>query len=196
MSEVAAIVLAAGLGTRFGGAKLLAEFRGKPLVRHAVEAALASRAAPVIVVVGHEAGRVRAALQGLPLAFVDNPGFAEGLSTSLQAGFAALPAEAGGAVILLADMPRVSAGLIDAICSAWLEGRPDAVVPSFRGRRGNPVLLSRGLAPEIARLRGDTGASPLLKGRPGVRDLAVDDEAVLLDADTPEALSHLDPFTS
>lgn len=192
-SDVAAIVLAAGRGTRFGATpKLLATLDGKPLVRHAAEAALASGVAPVLVVVGHHAEDIGAALIDLPVRIVPNPAYAEGLSTSLKAGFAALPAEAEAALILLADMPQVRASLLRNLVVAWREaGRPAALVPRIGGLRGNPVVLSRALAPEVAGLDGDAGAGPLLRGRTDVVEHDVDDPAIGWDVDTPDALERL-----
>src|SRR5262245_23970931 len=112
--KIAGLVLAAGRSTRMGGPnKLLEEINGKPLVRIAAEHALASRAKPVIVVTGHQKERVEQALAGLPVKFVHNPDFADGLSTSLKAGIAAVPADSDGALVALGDMPQVSAALID-----------------------------------------------------------------------------------
>lgn len=190
---IAAIVLAAGLGSRFGETpKVLATFAGRPLVRRVAEQALASRADPVIVVLGRAADAVRGALAGLPLGFVENPDYAQGLSTSLKAGFAALPEGAAGVLVCLGDMPLLGADILDALIAAS-EETPDAaaIVPVRAGRRGNPVLLARRLAPEIARLAGDHGAGPLLKGRGDVRELAWGDDRVLVDVDTPEALAAL-----
>ena len=108
--RIAAIVLAAGRSTRMGGPnKLLAEIGGRPLVRIAAEAALASRARPVIVVTGHQREQVEEALAGLPVRLVHNPDFADGLGTSLKAGIAAVPADADGAIVCLGDMPQVDA---------------------------------------------------------------------------------------
>src|SRR5262249_494103 len=99
--RIAAVVLAAGRSTRMGGPnKLLAEIAHRPLVRIVVEEALASRAKPVIVVVGHQRAEVEKALAGLPVHLVHNPDFAQGLGTSLKAGIAAVPAEADGALRL------------------------------------------------------------------------------------------------
>lgn len=192
MSGVAALILAAGRGTRFGEEpKMLAMLEGRPLLRHVAEAALASAARPVLVVTGHRADEVAQALDGLDLVVVRNPDYADGLSTSLKAGFAALPPDAEAAIVMLGDMPRVPASLLDALAQAWREaGRPAALVPTQAGRRGNPVLLSRALAPEIARLEGDTGAGPLLRGRADVREWPVAEEAVAQDIDTPEALDQ------
>jgi molybdenum cofactor cytidylyltransferase len=190
--RVAALLLAAGRGTRFGPApKLLAEIDGEPLVRRAARAALASRAGPLLVVLGHAEEGVRSALEGLAFEAVPNPDYALGLSTSLRAGFRALPAEAEAAVVLLGDMPGVGAGLIDRLVAAYAAARPAAVVPVMGGRRANPVLLDRRLAEGIAGLAGDRGAAPLLAAREDVLELAVDDPGALLDVDTPDALAGL-----
>jgi molybdenum cofactor cytidylyltransferase len=190
--RVAAVVLAAGRGTRFGEApKLLASLQGKPLVRHVAEAALASTARPVIAVTGHRAAEVEAALADLPLAIVRNPDFADGLSTSLRRGFAALPADAEAAIVLLGDMPLVDGPLIDRLIGRWRDLRPAALVPVSGGRRGNPVVLSTALAPEVADLSGDSGAGPLLRGRSDVIEEPVDTPGVLHDIDTPDALAAL-----
>ena len=190
---VAAIVLAAGRGTRFGPApKLLASLDGKPLVRHAVEAACHAAVSPVLVVTGHRASEIEAAVVDLPIRVVPNSAYADGLSTSLQAGFAALPGGCQAAIVLLGDMPRVDAALVDRLIAAWEEaGRPAAVVPTHAGRRGNPVLLSRILAPGIAHLTGDTGAGPLLRGRADVLEFPTESGAVTLDIDTAPALERL-----
>ncbi|MBV9077281.1 MAG: nucleotidyltransferase family protein [Methylobacteriaceae bacterium] len=195
---IAAIVLAAGRGTRFAaGPKMLAEFDGRPLVRHVAETALASRARPVLAVLGHEADAVLAALAGLDLILVENPDYRAGLSTSLRAGFAALPPGAEGALVCLGDMPRISARLLDALGAAWLAaGRPTALVPTCGGRRGNPVLLARALAPAIATLDGDTGAGPLLRGRSDVVEHETGDSAILADIDTADALARLQASTT
>jgi molybdenum cofactor cytidylyltransferase len=189
--KVGALVLAAGRGTRMGGPnKLLAEVSGKPLVRHAVEAALDSSARPVVVVAGHERERVEAALAGADVKLVHNPDFVEGLSTSLKAGLAALPQDVDGALVLLGDMPRVTSGLIDRLIDAFDPAAGGlAVVPVREGHRGNPVLFSRVFFPELQTVTGDVGARGLL-GSHGERvvEVPVDDDAAFLDVDTPEAL--------
>lgn len=194
VAPIAGIVLAAGRSTRMGaGNKLLQEVRGKPLVRHAVEAQIASRAAPVIVVIGHQQDEVRAALAGLDVTFVHNPDFADGLAGSLKAGLATLPNEVPGVVVSLGDMPNVTAGVIDRLAQAFAD-RPDAlaVAPTLLGQRGNPVLLARKLFPEVAKLDGDQGARRLLDAAgDAVEEVALDDPAIALDIDTPEALRAL-----
>ena len=194
MTEIGTVLLAAGLGTRFGPEpKLLAVLEGRPLVRHAAEAALAARPRPVVAVLGAHAGAVRAALAGLDLTLIENPDFRAGLATSLRAGLAALPRSCEAAVVVLGDMPRVAAAHIDRLASAFSvsDTKPAAVVPVQDGRRGNPVLLNlRRLGDDIARLSGDHGAGPLLKGRSDILEIP-GDAATALDIDTPALLAAL-----
>ncbi len=189
--HLAAIVLAAGRSTRMGGSnKLLAEINGQPLVRIAAEQALASRARPVIVVTGHQRERVEAAVSGLDVVPVHNPNFAGGLSTSLKAGIAAVPADADGVIVCLGDMPQVDAKLIDRLLSAFdPEKGALVVVPTIDGKRGNPVVWSRRFFPELAALDGDTGARHLIASYPeAVTEVPLTGNAALVDVDTPDAL--------
>ncbi len=188
-ANVAALVLAAGRGTRMGGNKMNEMLAGKPLLLHAVDAALGSKARPVIVVTGHQPEKVKLALVGRNVTLVHNPHFAEGLSTSLKAGLAAIPAAVAGAVVLLGDMPHVTPVVIDDLRQEMAK-RPEAaaIVPVVDGQRGNPVLLGRRLFAAALDLHGDTGARKLLGG-PDVVELPVEDEGVLLDIDTPDALA-------
>jgi molybdenum cofactor cytidylyltransferase len=189
--RIAAIVLAAGRSTRMGAEnKLLADLGGKVMVRVVVEAALASRARPVLVVTGHQEDRVRAALAGLDVAFVGNPLFAEGLSTSLKAGIAAVPVSCDGGLVLLGDMPRIEASHLDCLIEAFAPGA--IVVPVHEGRQGNPVLWPRRRFAELLQLEGDAGAKRLIAAHPqDVREVAVGDDAILSDVDTPEALARI-----
>ena len=190
--SIAAVVLGAGRSSRMGGPnKLLAEIGGRPLVRIVVEQALASRARPVIVVTGHQRERVEAALAGLPVKFVHNPNFAEGLGTSLKAGIAALPAEVEGAIVCLGDMPQVDARLIDQLIGAL---DPDkgalVVVPTIDGKRGNPVVWSRRFFADLMAVEGDVGARYLIGRYPeAVVEVPLSGTAALTDVDTPEALA-------
>ncbi|TGE01432.1 nucleotidyltransferase family protein [Methylobacterium nonmethylotrophicum] len=192
---VGTVLLAAGRGTRFGASpKLLSRLDGKPLVRHAAESAVAAGLGPVVVVLGHAGAEVRAALFGLPLTLVENPDYAEGLSTSLRSGLAALPDDVAAALVLLGDMPRVGPGLLVHLADAFRSAAvaPSAVVPVRDGQRGNPVLLNRRLLAEgLATLAGDRGAGPLLARRDDVLELPVDEAGVLIDVDTPAALAGL-----
>ncbi|WP_424361384.1 nucleotidyltransferase family protein [Methylocystis parvus] len=188
--DIAAIILAAGRGARYGAAqsKLIADIDGVPIIRRVAQAALASRAARAVVVTGHAKKEIEAALSGLPVAFVFNPDFASGLASSLRTGLSAV-ADADGALALLGDMPGVTPSIIDALIAAFeKEPTSAAVIPTSDGRRGNPVLLSRALFPQVAMLEGDEGARKLLRETRGVVELSLDDEGVLADVDTPADL--------
>ena len=189
--NIAAVVLGAGRSSRMGGPnKLLAEIGGRPLVRIVVDAVLASRARPVIVVTGHQHERVEAALAGLPVKFVHNPHFAEGLGTSLKTGIAALPAEVDGAVVCLGDMPQVDATMIDHLVGAFDPAKGAlVVVPTIDGKRGNPVVWSRRFFPDLMTVEGDVGARHLIGRYPeAVAEVPLTGAAALTDVDTPEAL--------
>ena len=189
--SIAEVVLAAGRSSRMGGPnKLLEQIAGRPLVRMVVDAVLASRARPVIVVTGHQRERVEAALAGLSVQFVHNAHFAGGLGTSLKTGIAALPVEADGAIVCLGDMPQVDAALIDRLIGAF---DPDkgalVVVPTIQGKRGNPVVWSRRFFADLMAVEGDVGARYLIGRHPeAVAEVPLTGNAALTDVDTPEAL--------
>jgi molybdenum cofactor cytidylyltransferase len=194
--RVAVIVLAAGRSTRMGGPnKMLADANGQPLVVHAVKAALASQAVENVVVLGHMADQVKAAIvQAVPtsrLRFVINADFAEGLSTSVRTGIAALGKDIDAAIVQLGDMPGVNSALLDRLMAAFspVEGR-SICVPTVGGKRGNPVLWDRRFFPEIAKVEGDTGAKHLIGEHADlVCEVEMTGEAAITDIDTPEALA-------
>jgi molybdenum cofactor cytidylyltransferase len=171
--------------------KLTATMGGRPLVRIAIEAALASRAGTVTVVTGHDAEAVRKALAGLAVRFVHNPDYAEGLSTSLRAGLRSLPAGIDGAVVMLADMPEVGADEIDRLIAAFRpEEDAEIVVPVWEGRRGNPVLWGARFFAALQAVEGDTGGRHLIGQN---RESLVEVEmgaGVTRDIDTPEELAQ------
>jgi molybdenum cofactor cytidylyltransferase len=173
-----------------GPNKLLAELGGKPLVRIVTEQALASKAREVIVVTGHQGDQIEKALQGLKVKFVRNPDFAEGLSSSVKTGIAAVSADADGAVICLGDMPLISADLIDRLIEAFAPDRGNLIaVPVSAGRRGNPVLWSRRFFSELMTLDGDIGARHLIeKHSEAVAEIPVEGHGAFLDIDTPQSL--------
>lgn len=190
--RVAAVILAAGLSRRMGGPnKLLAPIDGAPMIARAVDAFLASKASPVLVVVGHRAAEVRAALADRPVRFVENPDFEEGLGASLRAGIEALDEGLDGALVGLGDMPRVAPAHVDALIDAFdPKGPATIVVPVHDRKRGHPVLWSARHFAEMRKLGGDVGARALLeRHRDAVLAVPIDDAAVLLDVDTPEMLA-------
>ncbi len=192
--RIGALLLAAGQSRRMGGPnKLLAEIDGSPMAAHVARRLLASKARPIVAVLGNQADAVDAALGKLPFERVRNPEFAEGLSTSLKRGISALPADLDGALVCLGDMPLISGRHIDRLIAAFnpLEGRA-IIVPTRRGKRGNPVLWAKRFFPEMAELAGDVGAKHLIGEHADlVAEVEMDDDAILVDIDTPEALDAL-----
>lgn len=189
---IAAIVLAAGMATRMGRNKLLIDLGdGRALITRVADAALEAGLDPVVVVTGHEAGAIRAALVGRAVAFAHNADFPLGMAGSLKIGLAALPPEADGALVCLGDMPNVMAAHLKHIAAAFdPAGDTPVCVPVRDGRRGNPVLLGRKVFPEIVGLTGNVGARGLIADHPEwVREVAMDDDAVLTDLDTEESVA-------
>ncbi len=192
--RIAALVLAAGRSSRMGTInKLLISVNGKPMVRHAVDAVREAGLDPVIVVTGHERERIEAAVRDLPVKLVHNPAYAEGLSSSLKAGLAAVPQSADGVLVGLGDMPQVGAADIERLVLAFnpVEGR-SIIVPVRNGKRGNPVLWAKRFFPEMRGLAGDVGARHLIGAYPeAVVEVEMPGDGVLTDIDTPQALARL-----
>jgi molybdenum cofactor cytidylyltransferase len=191
--RIAALLLAAGQSSRMGSNKLLAEVDGRPMVARVAQRLLSSHARPIVAVLGNEAARVDAALGKLPVERVRNPAFAEGLSSSLKAGLAALPSDIDGVIVCLGDMPLVAGRDLDRLIAAFnpLEGRA-IIVPIRHGKRGNPVLWAKRFIPEMAELAGDVGAKHLIGVHAElVCEVEMDSDGVLVDIDTPDALAML-----
>lgn len=188
-----AVVLAAGLSSRYPvGNKLLAGFGGQSLMAHVIEQIMPA-ADPVIVVTGHQAGRLRQVLRQAfdhadKLHFVHNPSYRDGMAGSLRLGIAALPASAPKAFLCLSDMPGIDARLLQRLSRAW-QPELDFVRPVCRKRPGHPVLVSRRLFTAFESLTGDAGAKPVLAQVPCERQRRIPwHEGCILDTDTPAAL--------
>ena len=179
------MVLAAGAGSRFGGGKLLAQYRGAPLLHAALAAARAAPGGEITVVTGADGEAVAAAVAAFDptIRLVHAPDHAEGMAASLRTGIASLGPDVEAAFVFLGDMPRVPHAVLAPLAEAVAAGAP-AAAPVFQGRRGNPVVLSRALFGEVAQLRGDVGARPILQ-RLGaqVARVEADDDGVLFDVD-------------
>jgi molybdenum cofactor cytidylyltransferase len=182
------ILLAAGSSTRMGQPKQLLSWQGQTLVRHMARQALASKLDGLIVVVGAEAATTRAALAGLdgPLQTVENSAYLAGQATSLRVGLSSLPSVAQAALVLLVDQPFVGPELINRILERYEQNPMLAIVPLYRGQRGNPTLLTRHLFEELKTLEGDVGARTVLQRHADKVDwMEIDDPAIVTDVDTP-----------
>jgi molybdenum cofactor cytidylyltransferase len=196
--KVAALVMAAGRSRRMAPLNklLVPDDTGVPMVTRVVDNALASRARPVVVVTGYERERVEQALTGRGVIFAHAEDYAEGLSASLKAGLAALPPDIEGVVVCLGDMPLVAGPMIDRLMAAFdpEEGRA-IVMPTFRGKQGNPMLWSKEFLPEMMTITGDVGARHLVGLHADrVAEVEMADDAVLRDFDTTDALKKAPGF--
>ena len=198
MTGYAAVVLAAGRGRRFGGAKLLARFGDASVLAASLRSLAEAPVDQIVVVTGFHApgveaeARTCAAAMGFAdrLRIVFAPDAAEGMGASLRAGVAALR-PCRGVFVVLADMPRLPPAMFERLCAA-LETGADAAAPVWRGRRGHPVLFSATKLPALAGLRGDEGARELLLGLGDRLVLeSAPDDGVLADIDRPEDLLDL-----
>ena len=179
--KLEAIVLAAGLGTRFGGGKLTAPYAGGRLIDGALAAARAAPARGVTVVTGADA-KVETAAEGLRIVHAQH--YAAGLSASLRAGIESLPDDCDGVFVFLGDMPRVPHAVLQPLADA-LPGH-HAAAPVFDAQRGHPVLIGKALFPKLLTLTGDQGAGAVLTAL-GERLALVPapDDGVLFDVDAP-----------
>jgi molybdenum cofactor cytidylyltransferase len=196
-ARIGALVLAAGQSRRMGAVnKLLVEIDGGVMVARTADAVLAANVNPVIVVLGHEGDEIRAALGDRAVQFTENPDYATGLASSLKAGIAALPDDVDGVIVCLGDMPLVTADHLNVLIAAFdpADGR-GICVPTFNGKRGNPVLWDRRYFDDMEDVAGDVGARHLIGAhQDAVFEVEMPDGGVLLDLDTPEAFAaHAKP---
>jgi len=189
-NRVAGVVLAAGSSSRLGTNKLLIDIGGEPIVRRAARRAVEAGLSPVLVVLGFEANRVAAALQGLEVGLVVNQGHAAGMHSSLQAGIEQVPADCEAAVVILADMPLVTSTMSADLVARFRRGSEPLVISLYGGVQAPPTLYSRALFPAL-------GAAGKGCGRRVIRDhrdAAATMEwppAVLADLDRPQDVERL-----
>ena len=177
-------MLAAGNSSRMGTAKQLLDFGGKPLVRHAAEIALRSVCRPVVVVCGAFADEIRGALAGLPIILVTNPEWQAGMGTSIQAGLGALPSDCAGALLILADQPRLTAEVYDNLVRMHEETRMPIVTAEYADTVGVPVFFAREYFEHLLALPADQGCKGVILKNEG-RALRVPCPEAEADIDTP-----------
>jgi molybdenum cofactor cytidylyltransferase len=186
---ISGVVLAAGTGSRFGGTKQIARWKGKPLAQYAVDALDLAEVDEILVVVGHDAEAVKRALR-LPknARLVQNPAYRDGQSTSLAAAMHEVSDDSQAAVILMADQPGIDADVVRAVVTRFLQTRKQIVRAAFRDGPG-PALLSREIYAEAGHLHGDAGARLLMASHPEWIEEVEIDADVPRDIDTREDLN-------
>ncbi len=188
--RIAGVVLAAGTSSRMGRNKLFLTLGGVTVLRRAVETAMAAGLDPVLVVLGHESDRARAELAGLSHIDVLNEEYASGMNTSLRAGIAALPEDAPGAVVLLADMPFVSAEMIRRLAGEFRTSAAPLVVSTYDGVVAPPILYGRALFPELRALDADVCGKRVVHRYRGEAIEIRWPASALADLDVPEDVEH------
>lgn len=187
---IAGVLLAAGTSSRMGVNKLLLEVDGESLLRRAARRALASGLEPVLVVVGHEADLARRELAGLACDIVENPEFRQGMTSSRAAGIAALPTGTPAAVVLLADMPHVSAEMIGALVSRYRETAAPLVLSDYAGVLAPPMLFDRRLFGELMALTGNHCGQRVIRHHRHEAETLSWPAAALVDLDEPADLER------
>lgn len=201
--RTAAIILAAGTSSRMGeaGNKLLLPLHNRPVLAHVIEAVLGSRARPIILVLGHQAEEVRARirpdLREEALEIVENADYAQGQSSSMKAGLRALlnahaDRDLAGVIFLLGDQPMITSTMIDQLIALHEQTGRLIALPLYGGRRGNPVVFSLKLVPELLQVSGDEGGRSIIKRHPQeIATLEMGEEAANFDVDTWEAYQQV-----
>lgn len=188
--RIAGVILAAGGSNRMERVKQLLTWRGETLIKHVTRTALSSGLMPVVVVVGSAGKEIMGELADYPIIIVENLEWATGQSSSLKVGLNALPSGTGGTVFLLADMPKISAPLIQKLLERHAETQAPIVVPLIDGQRGNPVLFDQITYPELEKIEGDSGGRALFSKFP-VEWFEWHDSSILLDIDTEDDYQSL-----
>jgi molybdenum cofactor cytidylyltransferase len=191
-SRTSAVVLAAGMSKRMGAPKQLLRAGENTLLERALNTVRRSRADEIILVLGFGAKEIQRSISTLGIKVVVNEGYQEGMGSSLRAGISVVHPQAQAALIMLADQPFVLPSTLDRLIQHHQRARPQIVIPTYKGFRGNPVLLDRSVFPEVASLKGDIGCRAIFgKHTENIARLAVDDAGILFDVDTREDFEKL-----
>jgi molybdenum cofactor cytidylyltransferase len=191
-SRTSAIILAAGTSTRMGAVKQLLRLDDRPLLQHVLDHVCASGVSEIVLVLGASAGAIRREIDPHNSRVVINDSYIEGMGSSLKTGLAAVELEAEAAIIVLADQPFVQPATLDRLITEHHRSKAQIVIPTYRGFRGNPVLLDRSVFLEVMALNGDIGCRAIFGSHvEGIVKLPVDDVGILLDIDRQSDLKAL-----
>lgn len=183
-----AVVLAAGESKRMGKPKMLLPFGESTILETVIRSLLDANFPNVLVVLGAESTRLSELLCNYPVQTVYNPNYSQGMLSSVQAGFAALPSVAQSVLVVLGDQPTVSAPVLERIMAAAQNSHDSIVLPVYQGRRGHPVLIPAKFRTEITSLSHSIGLRQLLQCHPdAVLEIRVDSPEILQDIDDPQA---------
>jgi molybdenum cofactor cytidylyltransferase len=187
MSEVWAIILAGGESKRMGTPKMLLPYRGATIIETVIQNIASSSVEKTLVVLGSNGDQILEAISEYPVMHCYNDAYKSGMLSSVKCGFAHLPDECGAALVFPGDQPMIREKDINIVLSAWHESGKGIVVPTFRGRRGHPLLIDRKYRQEVMTLDESDGLRALAMKHPGdVREIETDNPLILKDIDTAE----------
>ncbi|UCE40976.1 MAG: molybdenum cofactor cytidylyltransferase [Candidatus Aminicenantes bacterium] len=184
---ICALVLAAGESRRMGYPKLLLPFKEKTIIEHIVENILASKADKILVVLGSYQEEILSKIADRTVSSVVNHRFREGMLSSIQTGFEALPKETSAAIVCLGDQPLIPFSVMDALIETYHKTKKGVVLPVYRNKRGHPILIDLKHKQEILDLSSDIGLRALVHNHPqDIYEVEVDTPHILKDIDYPE----------
>jgi molybdenum cofactor cytidylyltransferase len=199
--SIAVILLAAGRSSRMeeGRHKLLLPLGNQPVVVHVVETILASQASSLVIVLGYQTAQLQSILSPYvtqpQVTLVENPDYAQGMSTSLHKGIATLitlPQQLEGAIIMLGDQPLMTSSIINTVIETYHTTHKRIITPYYNGKRGNPTFFAASLFPELLDMTGDEGGRKVIERHPNdVAKVALDDSTVNYDVDTWETYQEV-----
>lgn len=193
-NQIGLIILAAGSSSRLGQAKQLLPYKGETLIRHATQAAIDAACKPIVVVLGAEAAATKKELQNLPVNYVENKHWEEGMATSIKTGLQEillLEPEVDGIILMVCDQPYVNANLLRKLKKSWEETGKGLAACTYAGTVGTPALIAKDYFDELNALQGAEGAKKLLLAYKNFLAL-VPFPMGQVDIDTPEDLKNLD----
>ena len=185
MEKISAILLGAGESKRMGANKLLLPWGKKTVLTHCADALIQSMVKEVIVVLGDRTKILKNQLRGRKVKVIMNPHYRRGMSTSIRKGIRAIDPNSHGILIALGDMPFLGSRTVNSLIRTFSQGKGTIVVPSFRGRKGHPVIFHRKYEKELLQLKEDVGGKSIIESHPGeVRLVQIRSEGVIKDIDT------------
>ena len=184
---ICAMILAAGESRRMGTPKLLLSFKGKTMIETLVDEVLRSKSDKTMVVLGAEKEKIERIISRLPVAIVVNTRYEEGMLSSIQAGFEALPDEVDAVLVCLGDQPLIPFFVLDRLIEAYKDTKKGIIIPVYKKSRGHPILIDIKYKPEIKRISPDIGLRALVHDQSqDVMEVEVDAPQILKDIDKPE----------
>jgi len=190
--NIAGIILAAGTSSRMGKPKQLLTYKGKTLLNWVLETAIQSSLSRVVLVLGHSAAEIQKTLDYPNIPIIFNAQYHQGQSSSIRHGINALEPSTNAAMFLLGDQPLIKTATINALISSYTEKQSLITVPTFQGKRGNPVIFDRRLFPQLETLSGDSGGRVLFdENVDQIAIVEVDDPGILMDVDSFEDYEKL-----